>query len=104
MSDDTQLLILLHAPTAAALARARSNAANLARSGLKPAVHIVVNAQAVAAVLDDPEPVNDRVTLVCPNTLNKIGRTAGDPLTVLPEGAVLALARMQGEGWAYVRA
>ena len=30
--------------------------------------------------------------------------TAGAPLTVLPEGAVLALARMQHEGWAYVRA
>jgi intracellular sulfur oxidation DsrE/DsrF family protein len=55
-------------------------------------------------VLDDPDPVNDRVTLVCQNTLNKIGRSASDPLTVLPEGAVLALARMQGEGWAYVRA
>jgi intracellular sulfur oxidation DsrE/DsrF family protein len=104
MSHDKQLLILLHAPTPAARPRQRSHAANLARSGLKPAVHIVVNAEAVAAALDDPDPVHDRVTLVCQNTLHKIGRTAGDPLTVLSEGAVLALARMQGEGWAYVRA
>jgi intracellular sulfur oxidation DsrE/DsrF family protein len=104
MSNDKQLRILLHAPTAAALARARSNAANLARSALEPVVHIVVNAEGVAAALDSPDAATDSLTLVCQNTLNKIGRSASEPLTVLPEGAVLALARMQHEGWAYVRA
>jgi intracellular sulfur oxidation DsrE/DsrF family protein len=41
---------------------------------------------------------------VCRNTLNRLGRSAEAPLTVLEEGAVLALARMQREGWAYIRA
>ncbi len=104
MSDDKQLRILLHAPTASALARARSNAANLAKSAQKPMIHIVVNAEGVAAALDAPDAATDGLTLVCQNTLTKIGRTAREPLTVLPEGAVVALARMQREGWAYVRA
>jgi intracellular sulfur oxidation DsrE/DsrF family protein len=96
--------ILLHAPTAGALARARSNAANLRKLDPAPEVRIVINAKAVAAALDGPDAVADAQTLVCPNTLQKIARTAPAPLTVLPEGSVLALARMQGEGWRYIRA
>lgn len=98
------LKILLHAPTAGALARARSNAMNLRKHSPAPEVRVLINADAVAAALDNPDPAVDALTLVCPNTLAKIGRTAAAPLTVLEEGAVLALARMQGEGWRYIRA
>lgn len=102
--DGSDPRILLHAPTAGALLRARSNAANLTRGAPGVAVRIVVNADAVAATLDTPDAAADALTLVCPNTLARIGREARTPLTVLPEGAVLAIARMQGEGWCYVRA
>ena len=102
--NSESLKILLHAPTAPALARARSNAANLRKHSPALEVRIVVNADAVAAALDSPDDAADPMTLVCPNTLNKIGRTAPEPLTVLMEGSVLALARMQAEGWRYVRA
>jgi len=98
------LRIVLHAPTASALARARSNAANLAKGAPETAIRIVVNAEAVSAVLDMPDASADGLTLVCHNTLTKIGREARPPLTVLSEGAVLALAKMQCEGWCYVRA
>ena len=98
------LRIVLHAPTAAALTRARSNAANVAKASSGAVVHIVVNADAVAAVLDTPDATSDGLTLVCPNSLAKMGRQAPAPLTVLPESAVLALARMQREGGCYVRA
>lgn len=98
------LRIVLHAPTAAALARARSNAANLNKNSPQTTVRIVVNSEAVEAALDVPDPASDALTLVCPNTLAKIAREARAPFTVLPEGAVLALARMQREGWCYVRA
>ena len=105
MNESTNdLRILLHAPTAAALVRARNNVANLVKGAPQAAVRIVVNAGAVAAALDAPDAMADALTLVCANTLNKIGRAAPEPLTVLDEGAVLALARMQGEGWRYVRA
>jgi len=104
MNDDQQLRVLLHAPTPGALRRARSNAANLIRARPAPLVRIVINGEGVAAALDEPEAAADALTLVCPNTLRKIGRTAAAPLTILDEGAVLAIARMQMEGWCYVRA
>lgn len=104
MSDETKERILLHAPTPGALKRARSNAANLLAADPQLLVRIVANAEAVAAALDEPSAAADAVTLVCRNTLNRLGRSARASLTVLEEGAVLALARMQREGWSYIRA
>lgn len=104
MTHDHPLRIMLHAPTAGALKRARSNAANLVRATPAPLVRIIVNAEGVAAALDDPDQVADALTLVCPNTLQKIERSAAAPLTVLEEGSILAIARMQREGWCCVRA
>jgi hypothetical protein len=96
--DGAEPRILLHAPTAGALVRARSNVANLARNAPDITVRIVVNAEAVAVLLDAPDVLADTLTHDSPNTLAKIGREAPAPLTVLPEGAVLAIARMQSEG------
>lgn len=101
--EDRSLRIVLHAPTAGALARARSNAANLRRGAPHATVRIVVNAEAVAAVLDQPQPEADALTLVCANTLQRLQRDAPAPLTVLPQGAVLAIAEMVAEGWQYIR-
>jgi uncharacterized protein len=95
--------IVLHAPTASAVTRARNNAANVLKQGVPVEVRIVVNAEAVAAVLDAPDIAGDTLTLVCPNTLSRIGRSAPEPLTVLDEAAVLAIARMQADGWSYIR-
>jgi uncharacterized protein len=96
--------ILIHAPTANALNRARSNVINLTNGASESWVRIIVNADAVEATLDMPNTVTDALTLVCPNTLAKIGRDAPAPLTVLAEGAIAVIARMQLEGWCYVRA
>lgn len=104
LPDGSEPGILLHAPTGGALIRARSNAAHIAQGAPRRMVRIVVNAEAVAATLDTPDAAADALTLVCPNTLARIDRNAPSPLTVLPEGAVLAIARMQMEGWCYVRA
>ena len=98
------LRIVLHAASAAALARARSNALMLGREAPDAEVRIVLNADAVAAALDSPHPRADPLTWLCPNTLAKSGRSATDPLQVLPVGAVLALAQMQQQGWVYLRA
>jgi intracellular sulfur oxidation DsrE/DsrF family protein len=97
--DTSPLRILLHAPTAAALTRARNNANNIAAD-----VRIVVNGDAVADVLEAPDAILDTRTLVCSNTLGRMGRDAPSPLVVLPRGAALSLALMQREGWCYVRA
>ena len=98
------LKIVLHAPTASSLARARNHLVNLISASPAPTVRIVVNAEAVAATLDNPNDVADRVTQVCGNTLRKLDRQALSPLTVLDQGAVLGLAEMQADGWYYIRA
>jgi intracellular sulfur oxidation DsrE/DsrF family protein len=97
------LRVLIHAPTAAAVARARNNAANLRQAAPDAEVRIIVNAEGVAALLDAPQPDTDCRTLVCGNTLKRIGRTAPAPLQTVP-ASILAIAAMQREGWCYVRA
>jgi intracellular sulfur oxidation DsrE/DsrF family protein len=104
MNASRPLRIALHAPTPGALARARGNAANLLKASPAPEVRIVLNGDAVPAALDAPDAAADPLTLVCPNTLARLGRKAPAPLTVLDAGAVLVLARMQQEGWTYIRA
>ena len=98
------LRIVLDAPTAAALTRARNNANNIAVDDPAADVRILVNGDAVAAVLDAPDAILDARTLVCPNTLGWMGRDVPSPLVVLPRGAELSLALMQQKGWCYVRA
>ena len=67
-------------------------------------MRIVVNADAVAAVFGSPNAHHESITLVCANTLKKLQPTAPAPLVTLPGGVVLAIAKMQREGWCYVRA
>ncbi len=107
MNQDAQpqdLKVILHAPTATALERARNNAANLRREAPDAIVRIVANAQAVAAALDVPHDELDALTWVCPNTLARTGRENRAPLQVMDGPAVLEIARMQKMGWAYIRA
>ena len=97
------LRVLIHAPTAEAVTRARNNAANLLAAAPDAEVRILANAGGVTAVLDLPHEDADRLTLVCENTLKKIQRTASSPLQTVPV-SILAIARMEQEGWIYVRA
>ena len=97
--------IALHAPTAEALARARGNFKNLTAAQPQAEVWIVANAQAVQAVVDAPEAIEPALprVLLCPNTLKNNGLSAPANVQVLPMGAVEALARMQADGWFYIR-
>lgn len=97
------LRVLIHAPTATSLVRARNNAVNLLRDAPDAQVRIIVNAEAVIAALDSPRPDTDPMTLVCASTLNKLGRMAPPPLQTVP-AAVLTIAEMQRNGWSYIRA
>ncbi|MGH8844367.1 intracellular sulfur oxidation DsrE/DsrF family protein [Advenella incenata] len=104
MTDQAVLKVVLHAPTADALQRARSNAGNLLREEPGARVKIVLNAQAVIAALDEPQEQLDAITWLCPNTLKRADRQNRDPLQVLPHGAMVELARLQQDGWVYIRA
>lgn len=99
----TPLRVLIHAPTPAALERARNSAANLRKASPDADVRIIANAQAVGAALDAPSE-QDALTWLCPNTLANTGRQARAPLQVLPQAAILALALQQQAGWVYIRA
>lgn len=103
-SEQKTLRVILHAPTANALERARNNAANLLRGDPDANVRVIANAQAVAAALDASHEELDPITWVCPNTLAKTNRENREPLRVLSGPAVLEIARMQQEGWVYIRA
>lgn len=98
------LQVVLHAPTPGALERARNNAANLLQEAPAAQVRIVANAQGVAAALDKAHAALDPLTWLCPSTLQRIGRENRAPLQVLASPAVLAIARLQQEGWIYIRA
>lgn len=98
------LRIVLHAPTRTALQRARSNAANIRKEVPQAEVRIVANAEAVPQVLEQPDAGADAVTWLCPNTLVRMNLKAAEPLRVLEQAAVLAIAGLQAQGWTYIRA
>lgn len=97
------LRVLIHASSPEAVTRARNNARNLLKVAPGAEVRILANAGGVAAVLDAPQADTDHLTLLCENTLGRIGRSAQSPLQTVPS-SILALATMQQDGWIYVRA
>ena len=98
----TALRVLLHAPTAEALARARRNARNLITARPEAEVLIIANAAAVASALATPDHTDPHLRL-CGNSLAAQGldNPAGLPVV---EAAVVTLAEYQADGWAYIRA
>ncbi len=95
--------LIIHAPTAAALTRARSNVRNLLAAEPDAACELVVNADAVAAALAAPDMATDTRLILCGNTLARQELAPPAGRTVVP-AAVAHIARRQAEGWAYLRA
>lgn len=96
----TPLRVLLHAPTAEALARARRNAANLHNTRPGADILIIANAGAVASALATPD-VTDPLLRVCRNSLTAQGLDNTRELVEV-EAAVVTLVELQTEGWAYI--
>jgi len=96
--------VILHAPTASALERARNNATNLKRANPDAQVRIIANAQAVGAALDIGHEQLDSITWLCPISLDRTGRQNREPLQALTGPAVLEMVRLQQDGWVYLRA
>jgi NitT/TauT family transport system ATP-binding protein len=95
--------VALHAPTAGALVRARSNLRNLLRADPTAEVRILANADAVGAALAQPDEVADRHLVLCENTLRAQHRTAPPGVATVP-AVIQALVELQSAGWIYVRA
>lgn len=101
MSDAKRVLI--HAPTRAALQRARSNAKNLAAALPDIEIEIVVNAEGAAALVDTPDTVTAGMVRLCGNSLRAQGLEAPEGIRVV-QAAVAHIVECQAEGWAYIRA
>lgn len=96
------LRLLIHAPTEAALVRARSNARNLLAQVPEAEIEIVVNAQGVRSALTPAGDVTDKLIVFCANSIRAQGLT--EPKGRLVEAAVRHIAERQQQGWAYMRA
>lgn len=95
--------VILHAPTAGALARARSNLRNLLRADPEAEVRILANAAGAGAAVREPDREADRFLVLCENSLRAQSLAAPPGIATVP-AVVLALAKMQAEGWIYIRA
>jgi len=95
--------LVLHAPTAGALTRARSNLRNLLAAEPTAEVRIVANADAVPTAIDVPDPDTDGFLRLCENTLTARGLVAPPGIATVP-AAVLEIVRLQADGWGYLRA
>lgn len=97
------LQLVIHAPDEASLARARSNARNLLAAAPDARCEIVVNAEAMSAVIERRDPSTDGLVRLCGNTLRNKDLEAPAGLKTVP-AAVLYLAERQAAGWQYIRA
>lgn len=98
----TPIRVLLHAPTAGALIRARRNAKNLSNTRPDAEILVIANADAVASALTTAD-VTDPLLRICRNSLTAQGlKNTGELVEV--EAAVATLAELQTEGWVYIRA
>ena len=92
---------LIQAPTLGGITHARNNLVNLKKDAPPAEMLVVTNADGVAAVLDAPMPATDALTLVCANTLQRLGRRAQEPLRTV-RSRIAAIVEMQREDWLYV--
>lgn len=98
----SELNVMLHAPTQDALTRARRNARNLLRAHPDAGLLIIANGAAVATALAQPDPETDSLLRLCHNSLTaqNLENTGG---LAEVDAAVVTLAELQGQGWAYIR-
>ena len=95
--------VILHAPTAAALTRARSGVRQILRQQPDAEVRIIANAQGVAAALALREPGTDPLLVLCESTLTAKRLRRPQHLATTPS-AVVTIAELQAQGWRYIRA
>lgn len=95
--------LVVHAPTAAALLRARRNVANLRAAEPDAEIELVVNAEAVRVALEQRDSETDDLLVLCANSLSRTGLAAPADLRAVA-AAIQHIARRQAEGWTYFRA
>lgn len=97
------LQVMIHAPTRAALMRARGNVANLLAADSAVTIELVINNEAVGAALAERDDATAPYLVICENSLRAAGLAAPDGVRTTP-AAVLHIVRRQAQGWLYFRA
>jgi len=97
------LKLIIHAPTSASYTRALRNLTNLLVADPTAVVELVVNSEAVKAVINEPEPSIRNHLVICQNSLDAAGLACPSDVRVT-QAAVLHIAQRQTEGWGYFRA
>lgn len=95
--------LVVHAPTVAALRRARRNVVNLLAAEPGATVELVVNGEAVAEAIDSPDPATEGYVVLCENSLRAAGREKPPGFRTVG-AAIHYVAQRQAEGWGYFRA
>lgn len=95
--------VVLHAPTAASLQRARSNARNLRARQPEAEILIVTNADGVPAAIESRDPETDAGLRICAYTLASRNLEVPKAIATVP-AAIETLVQLQAEGWIYIRA
>ena len=95
--------ILFHAPTAAALERARRSAVNVGEAHPQAEILIVVNAEGAETALVRHDDATDPLIVICEATLRRSGLRAPPGRRTTPLSTIFMVER-QAEGWTYVRA
>lgn len=93
--------ILIHAPSARSLARARLEAARLVALPLEGMVRVVATLEGAVAAVNQPDPQTDPLLVLCGDSLKSEGLANPPGMEVVPNGTEL-LAKLQRKGWAYV--
>lgn len=97
------IALLIHAPTASALNRARKNLRNLLIADPVTKIELVVNGEGALEALSVPDAETDAYLVLCENSLN--GANLAVPAGMRTVGAAIHhIALRQSEGWAYFRA
>jgi len=97
------LALLIHAPTAAALKRARSNLRNFLKAEPGAKVELVANGEGALEALSLPDADTDAYLVLCENSLKAAEIIAPGGMRTVG-AAVHHIALRQSEGWAYFRA
>lgn len=94
--------LLIHAPTAAALERARVGAALLTRHNPEDMVRIVADGDGAGAAHATESPDTDHLLILCRSSLEVLGIAEPAGVEITPHAYEL-MGRLQKKGWAYIR-
>jgi len=95
--------VVIHAPTAEALRRARAFARTLHAKDEEAAIVILANGDGAASAVKEPDSTADRWLVLCECALTELSLIKPPGIESTDNGIFL-IAKLQRKGWSYCRA